>query len=143
MRLGRLVACAATAFAVPGFAAAPNMKEGLWEITTRMEMVGMPGGMPPQTFKQCITRKDLENPHKMATPGGPKDDRCQVSDYKLQGNTATWNWTCKGGEEMRGTATMTFSGTTYTGVSKMSMQQGGQTHNMTVHYSGKHVGDCK
>jgi len=123
-------------------AQAPNMKEGLWEITTKMEMPGMPAGMPPQTIKQCVTKKDMENPQRML-PSGPKDDRCKVSDYKMQGNTATWSWACTGGDEMRGTGTMTFSGNSYTGTQKMSMKQGGQSHNMSMQISARHLGDCK
>jgi len=142
MRLLLLALCAAFAAAAYAQAAAPNMKEGMWEVTSRMEMAGLPGGMPPQTMRQCVTKKDLENPQKMA-PTGQQDDRCQVSDYKLQGNTATWTWTCKGGDDMRGSGTMTFAGTSYTGTTKVSMKQGGQTHNMSMHFTGKHVGDCR
>ena len=122
-------------------AQAPNLKEGMWEITAKMDMPGIPAGMPPQTIRQCLTKKDLENPQRMA-PTGP-DKGCQVSDYRMQGNTATWSLACKGGDEIRGSGSMTFSGTSYTGVTKMSMNQGGTTHNMTMLYSGKHVGDCK
>ena len=142
MRLAVTSFLAAALLSAAAHAQAPNIKEGMWEITTKMDMPGMPAGMPPQTIRQCLTKKDIDNPQRMA-PTGPKDDRCQVSDYKLQGNTATWNWACKGGDEMRGSGSMTFSGTSYTGVTKMSMNQGGQTHNMTMHYSGRHVGDCK
>ena len=138
-----VAAVLATAFvSAAAQGATPNMKEGLWEITTKMEMPGMPAGMPPQTIKQCITKKDLDNPQRMA-PTGQKDDRCQSSDYKLQGNTASWTWTCKGDDEMRGSGTMTFSGNSYTGTTKISMKQGGQMHNMTMQYTGRHLGECK
>jgi len=124
-------------------AAAPNMSEGLWEITTQMDMPGMPAGMPPQTVKQCITRKDVENPQKLAPQGGPGSDHCQMSNYRMTGNTASWNWTCRGKEEMTGSGTMTFSGTSYTATTRMSIKHGGQIQNMTMQYSGKRVGDCK
>jgi uncharacterized protein DUF3617 len=125
------------------YAAAPDMRDGLWEITMKMDMPGMPAGMPPQIVKQCYTRKDVENPQRLAPQGGPGTDRCQMSNYQIKGNTASWNWSCKGTEEMSGNGTMTFSGTSYTGTTKMSMKNGGQTQNMTMQYSGRRVGDCK
>jgi hypothetical protein len=133
---------AAALFAAAAHAQAPNMKEGLWEITSRMDMPGMPAGMPPQTVRQCLTRKDIDNPQRMA-PTGQQDNRCQVSDYRLQGNTATWNWSCKGGEEVSGSGSMTFSGASYTGVTKVTMRQGGKAQTMTMHFDGRHVGACK
>lgn len=134
---------AAGLLAAPAWAAAPNMKEGLWEITTKTEMAGVPGGMPPMTVKQCITRKDLDDPRRTTPGNDPKDNRCQVTDYKVQGNTATWNMACKGEGAMTGSGTITYSGTSYTGTSRMKMKQGGQDHAMTVHYTGRHLGECK
>ena len=124
-------------------AAAPNRKEGLWEITVKMEMPGMPAGIPPQTTQQCITKKDLENPQKVTPSADPGDNRCQITDYKLQGNTASWNLTCKGEEAMTGSGIITYSGTSYSGTNKMTMKHGGQVQNMTMHYAGKHIGECK
>ena len=126
-------------------AAAPNMKEGLWEITTKMEMPGMPAGMKPQVVQHCVTKKDLDDPRK-TTPGSndPKrDSNCQMTDYKLQGNTATWNMACKGENAMTGSGSITYSGTSYSGSNKMTMKRGGQMQTMTMQYSGRHLGDCK
>ena len=128
---------------VAASAQALNMKEGLWEITTKTEMTGMPGGMKPLIVKQCITKKDLEEPRRTTPGADPKDQRCQVTDYKTQGNTATWNVACKGEGAMTVSGSVTYSGTYYTGVSKMKMKHGGQDHAMTIHYSGRHLGECK
>jgi hypothetical protein len=143
MRYSILALLAAGALAAPAHAAAPNMKEGLWEITTKTEMAGMPQGMKPQVVRQCITKKDLEDPRKTTPGGDPKDGRCQVTDHKQQGNTSTWNMACKGEGAMTGSGTATYNGTSYTGSSKMTMTRGGQAHTMTVHYSAKHLGECK
>lgn len=125
-------------------AAAPNMKEGLWEITMKMDMPGMPAGMKPQVVQQCFTKKDLEDPRKTAPSGGdPKDNRCQMTDYKVQGNTATWAMACKGEDAMTGSGTATYSGTSYSGTNKMTMKRSGQAQTMTMHYSGRHLGECK
>jgi hypothetical protein len=141
MRLATLATLALATLAGPAGAAAPNMKEGLWEITTKTEMAGMPAaGMKPVVMTQCITKKDLEDPSK-TTPGG--DARCQVTDHKAQGNTASWNVACKGEGNMTGSGTITYGGTSYTGTSKVTMTHGGKPQTMTVHYAGKHLGECK
>jgi len=124
------------------YAAAPNMKEGMWEITMKMEMPGMPGAMPPQVMQQCFTRKDLEDPRRTVSSGGPGDNNCQMTDYKMQGNTATWNMACKGEGAMTGSGSITYSGTSYTGANRMTMAKGGDTQTMTMHYSGRHLGAC-
>ena len=141
----RFIAAPAVAVALlsqGALAAAPNMNPGMWEITMKMDMPGMPAGMPPQVVKQCLTQKDAENPQKFAQ-GGPGSERCQVSNYQLKGNTASWDMACKGSEEMTGSGTMTFGGDSYTGTTRMTMKSGGQTHNMTMQYSGKRLGECK
>jgi hypothetical protein len=143
MRFAATSILAVAVLAPTAHAAAPNMKEGLWEITVKMEMAGMPAGMPPQAMQQCITKKDLEDPRKTVPSGDPKDQRCQITDYKLQGNTASWNMACKGEDAMTGSGTITYSGTSYTGINRMSMKHGGQVQNMTLHYTGKYLGDCK
>ena len=124
-------------------AAAPNMKEGLWEITVKMEIPGMPAGAPPQVMQQCVTQKDFENPQTMAPANNPQSSRCETTDYRVQGNTATWKMACKGENAMTGTGSMTFSGASYTGTNKMSMKHGDQTMNMTMNYAGRHLGPCK
>src|SRR5690348_5611509 len=129
MRLATTSLLAVAVLSLPAYGAAPNMKEGLWEITTKAEMPGMPAGMKPQVVQQCITKKDLEDPRRTTPGNNPKDDRCQVTDYKMQGNTASWNMACKGEGAMTGSGTVTYSGNSYTGTTRMTMKQGGQVQN--------------
>lgn len=145
MTLPKFLAVAIGSFAVAGAAlgATPNMNEGLWEITVKMDMPGMPAGAPPQVMQRCFTQKDFQNPEKMAPGNDPKSSRCETSDYKLQGNTATWKMACQGDNAMTGAGSMTFSGASYTGTNKMAMKHGDQTMNMTMNYAGKHLGPCK
>ena len=134
---------ACLAFTVHAHAATPNMREGLWEITMKMEMAGMPQGMPPQTLQHCVTRQDLENPQKMAMGPGSKDSKCEVTEHRMQGNTATWKMACRGENAMTGSGTITYSGTSYSGTNRMSMQQGGKPVEATMTYSGRFLGPCK
>ena len=144
MRFATLSLLSAALVSAPAPAAAPNMKDGLWEITVKMDMPGMPAGMKPQVVQQCFTKKDLEDPRKTApSGGGPTDNRCQMTDYRMQGNGATWNMACKGEEAMTGSGSITYSGTSYSGTNKMTMKRGGQAQSMTMHYSGRRLGECK
>ncbi len=139
----RRMLLAAALMTGPVHAATPNMQEGLWEITMKMDMAGMPPGMKPQVMQQCITRKDLEDPRKTTPGGDPTGNRCQITNHKVQGNTASWDMACKGEGAMTGSGTVTYSGTSYQGTNRMTMKQGGQTQTMTMHYAGKRIGDCK
>src|SRR5690349_20052022 len=110
-----LIVCAVFGFtASAGIAqgAAPNAQEGMWEITSKMEMPGMPMNMPPQTMQRCVTQKDFSDPQSMAPPD-PSGNKCQTSDYRMQGNTATWKIVCTGPNAMSGTGSATYSGNAY------------------------------
>jgi hypothetical protein len=124
----------------PAHAAAPNMREGMWEITTKMEMPGKSDvAMPQQIVRHCVTRKDLDDPRR-TTPAA--DSRCKMADYKLQGNTATWKMACEGQAGMTGTGTITYGGDSYSGNQTMAMKQSGQVMNLKMNFSGRRVGDC-
>ena len=127
--------------AVPAALAAPaEMQPGLWEISSKMEAPGMPK-MPPQVMRHCYTKKDLEDTQRTVPQGNDKN--CQVKDYKLQGNTATWSIECKGEAAMTGTGTMTFGAQSYSGSMKSRTRYEGTTIESTQSWSAKRVGDCK
>jgi hypothetical protein len=127
--------------AIPAvLAAPPEMQPGLWEITSRMEMPGMPK-MPPQVYRHCYTKKDLEDAKRTVPQGG--DRNCEVKDYRLQGSTATWKMECRGEAAMTGTGTMTFGAQSYTGSMKSRMRREGTTIETTQSWSAKRIGDCR
>jgi len=121
--------------------AADGMQPGLWEVTTRMEMTGMPMQMPAQTVRHCYTRQDVEKGER--TVPRADDKNCKIKDYKLKGNTATWSIVCTGRGAMSGTGTMTTRATSFTGKSTFKMRDNGDTTNMVSDITGKRVGDCK
>jgi len=110
-----------------------SMKEGLWEITMRMEMPGMSMKMPPQTNTHCLTKKDMV-PQK-AEPG----QECKMIKSETKGDTVSWVMECKTKE---GTVVfdgrVTYKGETFDGVIKM--KQSGM--DMTQNLSGKWIGKC-
>jgi hypothetical protein len=131
-------------FAAAHASAGPNMKPGLWEQTVKMEMPGMPQAMPEQKSQRCVTPKDLEDPRRVGPGADPRTaGQCEVSNFRMQGNTATWDMACKGEQQMKGSGSMTYQGDRYSGVNRMTMNQGGQTMTMTMNYSGRYLGDCK
>jgi hypothetical protein len=113
----------------------PNMQEGLWEITIKMEMPGMPMSMPPMTYTQCITNEN------MVPSGSPQQaEECKITNTKVEGNTVTWVMECDSPEgKARSTGKITYSGDTFKGTIKMKMQD-----METIQYlSGKRIGDCR
>ena len=136
-------ALASMATATAHGASPPNVKEGLWEMAVKMEMPGMPGNMPTQTVQRCMSAKDFQDPRKTAPDTSGGSSHCEVKNYRLQGNTATWEMACKGPEQMKGTGKVTYEGERYTGVNNMTMSHAGQATKMTMNYAGRYLGPCK
>lgn len=115
-----------------------NMQDGKWEITTNVEMKGMPP-MPPTKFTQCITRKD-------AIPQKPENNQdCKVTNTKVSGDTVTWSMQCKSKEgTMDSNGKITYKNDTFDGIVNMNMD-GPKTGKMQMiqHMSGKRIGNCK
>ena len=114
----------------------PNMQEGKWEVTTRMEMPGMSTSMPAVTSTQCLTKKDF------VPQGSQQGQECKITKTKVDGNTVTWTVKCSGqGGEVTGTGRMTYSGSSYKGTIEMIMTQSNMK--MIIHINGHRIGDCK
>ncbi len=114
--------------------AGPDIKEGKWEMTTKMEMKGMPMEMPPVTHTQCLTKKDF------VPQNAPNEQKCEPVQSKINGNTVTWTINCNGqGGPATGSGKITYSGDSFKGVVKM--KQGGM--DMTSHITGKYIGKCE
>lgn len=110
------------------------MKPGLWEITTTMEMPGMPYQPPPQTMRHCYT------PQEVKQEPVPKDKDCQVTELKSSGYKVNWKLECKGEMAGKGEGEITYQGdSAYEGRTRMQTQ--GMT--MTTKYRGKRIGECR
>jgi Protein of unknown function (DUF3617) len=108
----------------------------LWEVSTKMEMPGMPFAMPAQTQKICM-QKGHENDPNNAVPKNKEQD-CKMSDVKISGNKSSWKMKCDGKEPMTGEGEITRGKDSYTGKMNMHTKDG----DMTMAYSGKKVGSC-
>lgn len=99
--------------------AAPNMEDGLWEITTTANMPGMQGKSFTRT--SCLIREK-------AVPQ-TAESGCTIKDVKTQGNTISWTVVCR--EEMNtSTGKVTYAGTTMDGGVETTVKTGGQTMTM-------------
>jgi len=119
----------------PARSSAPsiNMQEGLWEITTTVEMTGVPAGMiKPQTFTTCLSKTDYVPKEKAATD-------CTMKDVKTDGDTVTWTMVCKD-STMKGR--ITYAGATYDGAMETTMKQDGRDMTVKTTMKGKHLGPC-
>jgi hypothetical protein len=117
--------------------AAPNMREGLWEVSAVVE--GRKS--PPTTLKHCISHKDAHDLPKMISGG--EGTGCEIKDHKTQGNVVSWNMVCTGKTPMTGSGSITISESSYTGRSTLSVNRDGKIVPMTLLYTGKYVGPCK
>ena len=146
-----LAACLATAstvaFAGPFDAMKGKVKEGQYETTMETDMSGIPGmpkGMGTQktSHSHCVTAKDIDE-GTMARPSSKDGGDCEIKDFKMSGNTASYTMVCKGATAMTADARMTFVDNGYNMDMKMAMNQGGQVMNMTQKIQSRYTGPCK
>ena len=139
-----IAACAAACCAFPALAQMDamkgKMKEGNYEVKMEMEMPGMPQGMGKQamTFQNCVSNKDIEAGQVgKADPKMAKD--CEMKDFKMSGNTASYKMVCKGANPMTADTTINFRNDGYTMVMNTAMQ--GMTMKQTM--DARYLGPCK
>lgn len=117
----------------PAAPQAVNMQDGKWEITSTLEMQGVPAGMmKPQTFTSCLSQKDY-------VPKGTDQKDCEMKTVKIDGNTVSWEVVCK---DSSGKGRITYAGSTFDGVMEMHMKEGGKDMNAKMTMKGKHIGPC-
>ena len=109
-------------------------KDDLWEVSTKMEMPGMPMAMPAQTNRVCLgkNRKDEEFV--------PKHGDCRMVDSKRVGNKFTYKMECVGNDPTTIDGAITFGNNVYDGQMRMTMKKTRDTMDLTL--TGKRVGDC-
>jgi hypothetical protein len=115
-----------------------EIRYGLWEITTKVEMKGMPGQIRPSTVRQCLTKNDPVPKAK------DKSVECKMKDQKISGDTVTYAMECKVKDSVVLTSgTMTHKGNTFTGASTTNIKSKGQPEmQMNNKISGKYIGPC-
>jgi len=116
--------------------ASPNVNEGLWEITSKMELPGIPMTIPPVVKTECLGKDKL-------IPKTGKVENCQeckISNVDIKGNTVKWHEECDSPEgKVIVDGEIVYNGDSYIGVIKI--KQGNMR--MTNKISGKRIGPCK
>jgi hypothetical protein len=123
-------ACVAIACASIGSAMAAGSDE-LWEVSTQMNMAGMPAGMGSQKSQVCTEKGD---PKKAMTRG---NDKCKVKDFKQSGNSVHMEMSCPEGDAVMDT-TYNAAHSEYKGTMKMTSKHG----DMTMTMAGRKIGTC-
>lgn len=126
-------------FCATGAVAEVNMQDGMWEMTMKTEMPGVPFEMPPTKFSQCMTKKD-------AVPQrNEKSEDCKMISTKVEGNTVYWKAQCRTQDgTVDSDGKITYNGGSFSGVVKTIMddKKSGKME-VTNHMNGKRIGDCK
>jgi hypothetical protein len=127
---------AGPAAAQTGYKADPQGKDELWDVTSKMEMPGMPMAMPAQTHRVCVEKGNDEGTI-------PQKEGCTVVDTKRVGNKFTYRMQCKNGKnDYMATGESTSSGNGYQGKMRMAGKMEGEQMEMAMEYSGTRVGNC-
>lgn len=126
LALSATLSCHAT-FAAPG---------EYWEVTSKMEMPGMPFAMPATTSKVCMSKGQEHDPQKSSG-----DKSCEMTDVKTVGNKTSWKMRCnRDGEVMTGSGEQTTSANSYDGKMQFTSSNQKSSGNMTIAFSGKRIG---
>jgi hypothetical protein len=138
----------ATAASLPAAAQSPppgvfkdKVKEGLYEITVHTDMGDMPN-VPKDRQKSteridnCVTPEDIQK-------GFESTPLCQIRDFRMTGNTATWTEACKGRGEKVTQHTLVFSGSSFTSDAKIMLKsEAGQVARMSQRMESRLKGPC-
>ena len=104
----------------------------LWEITSQMDMAGMPPGMGAMTQRVCQDK----DPKKQVVPGQEKEE-CKITDLKQSGTKMSMTITCPDSKAYL-EHTYNAARTEYKGTMRMTSPQG----DMTMNTTGRKVGSC-
>ena len=122
-----------------------KVKAGMYEYRTEMDMGAMPG-MPPgmgkqtHTFRHCVTADDIRKGEMNRSDRMPKD--CDVKDFRMSGDTATYKMVCTGQHAMTADNRITFNGNGYDMDMAMEVNEGGRPMHMKQHMQAKYLGPC-
>jgi hypothetical protein len=119
-----------------GYKADPQGKDELWDVTSKMEMAGMPFAMPAQSNRVCIAKGNDAGTI-------PRSEGCTVVDSKHVGGKFTYRMTCKNGNnDYTASGETTSAANGYQGTMRMVGKMEGQQMDMSMSYTGTRSGAC-
>ena len=108
----------------------------LWEVTTKMEMAGVPFQMPASTNQVCMQQG------KQTEAMVPKQQDCRMMDVRQSGNRTTFRMVCEGANKVTGTGDIQTSPDSYQGTMRLQGTMDGKQMDMTQTFSGRRLGQC-
>ena len=112
-------------------------QDELWEVTTKMEMAGMPMATPPQTQQVCQPKRTGQDEEMV-----PKQQDCRMTDVRRSGNRTTFTIVCEGKDKITGTGDIESDANGYRGTMRLQGTMDGRPVNMTQNFSGQRIGTC-
>jgi len=119
--------------------AAPDIREGLWEVSVQASVGGQPITATPMVVRQCITNQSVQD--LMAQVGGA--GACRISDFQQDGHHGRWKLGCTGALEVSGTGETDIAGDQFTGRMDLAISMGGETMPMQQRFEARRVGECQ
>ncbi len=111
-----------------------NMKHGMWEWTSAMEMQGMAFSVAPVKTTSCV--KDSKD----YIPNSNRDDGCKMVYTKIKRDSVEWRAECvNDGTKSLSSGKIFYKGTTAHGKIKVTTQG----MEMISKVKGRYVGRCK
>ena len=115
-----------------------DFEPGKYEITSKIDMPGMPATIPPQTIIQCMTDQDPLPNSNLENQG------CKITDMKQTKTTVSWKMECiQQDEKITGTGLMTYSSNKFKGTIQTNLGPNSGNMTMTKVISGKRLSDCE
>lgn len=134
LALGSVAAVALIAIAGSAFAA--DRKIGLWQITTKVSMAGMPASTRSFSSQHCMTAAEVSANKPLQT----SDPSCKMINEKNTANSFSADMVCSGEIKGKGHMSVTYdSATHYTGQMTMAANAGGEAMTTTNSFEGKWV----
>lgn len=122
--------------AIPSWAL--DFEPGRYEITSKIDMPGMPVAMPPQTTIQCMTDQDP------VPDSNPENPDCKITDMKQTKNTVSWKIECiQEGQKITSTGRMTYKKDAFEGTVQTNLGPNSGNMNMTTVITGKRLSKCE
>ncbi len=116
----------------------PDVKPGLWEISSKVTMSEIAVEMPSMTQTKCITQNTVD-PEELL-----KSHNCQFSQNHGSSNTVTWKMSCmEQGVKMKGSGSMTYHNTSFNGHFDLEMDGEAGPVTMSTQIDGRYLGACK
>jgi hypothetical protein len=134
--ISKLVVAVLFIFSGSAAIGSPNIKEGLWKVTAKIELPGIPMAIPPAVKTECLDKNRLipktgkvENCHD-----------CKIIKVDIKDNTVKWHEECDSPEgKVIVDGEIVYSGDSYKGT--IQIKQGNTR--MVNKISGKYIGPCK